>query len=70
MPRSGFDCDARTSRISPVERIVSPGRTGCTQRSSSAPGEPSAASGANTRACTIMRSAVPMVWTPLAMIPP
>src|SRR5690606_32398655 len=69
IPRSGFDCDGRTSRTSPFRCSTSSGRTGLTQRSWSTPGEPMLAYWPITLS-TSRRIMMPAVCHPEAQRPP
>ncbi len=69
MPRSGFEREGLTSRISSLASSVSPGRTGLSQRSSSMPGEPIAAARPSMPS-TNRRMKTQTVCQPLAIRPP
>lgn len=50
--------------------MVSPGRTGATQRHDSTPGEPTAAARSRPNAATVRRIMTAPVCQPLAVTPP
>ncbi len=73
MPRSGFDCEGRTSRTSDSTRSTSPGRTGRGQRIASmpAPTSPPATLKSLSTRSRIARAAVcqPLATSPPKMLP-
>lgn len=68
-PRSGFDCDGRTSMHVLDTDSVSPGYTGFIQRISSTPGEPMLAA-LPRNPVTISRIMIEQVIQPLEIMPP